>query len=129
MGQPGAAVLAKWMLEAELERFNGGAVFGLLIVKRAGTTDVGKWWAYMPMDDVLTLTGATLELDAEDMAPVCMSVESAIVLLRAAGYGDPLGELEHFGSAQQPNRAGKAPRGRSEPLSAVPSPDMRKGPR
>ena len=57
-----------WIKETETERQNAKADFGILVVKPNGigmTSDkVGKWWAIMPMQEMMNL-------------------------LRDAGYGDP----------------------------------------
>ena len=57
-----------WIKETETERQNAKADFGILVVKPNGigmTPDkVGKWWAIMPMQEMMNL-------------------------LRDAGYGDP----------------------------------------
>lgn len=91
-GQPPAQLLGSWMAQAEAERVNANAEYCLLIVKRAGTTDVARWWCYVTVHSMsLLLT----EVDLHPVAagdPVCMSVHTATRLLRAAGYGAPLDE-------------------------------------
>src|SRR5574344_1892182 len=65
-GQPPPALLAKWMSECQTERINARADHGPLIVRRKGTTDVGRWWAYVPLRDLVTLTsGRTVAADLE----------------------------------------------------------------
>ena len=64
----------------------------LLVVKRSGTADPGKWWCYMRLGEWLRLTGAHLPLP-DPSQPVCMSLASAAAVLRSAGYGTaPEGE-------------------------------------
>ena len=91
LGQPSAAVLAQWMNQTEVERTNARAAIGLLVVKRKGTTDPGRWFAYLPLT---ALTGlVSFEQPAHpgaDDIPVCMSVADAVTVLRGHGYGQPL---------------------------------------
>lgn len=88
-GQPGPKVLATWLDETELERVNARAAHSLLIVKRAGTTDVGKWWAYLPMWQMSALLNVP-DAPPEPDAVVCLTVSAALALLRSAGYGNEL---------------------------------------
>ena len=79
-GQPGEKQLATWLAQADVERVNARARFGVLVVKRKGTTDVGKWWAYMGANDV----GVAMGIDNPPDVPgwICMSVASMFALLR-----------------------------------------------
>ena len=92
-GQPPAHLLGSWMSQAEAERVNAGAALCPLVVKRAGTGDPAKWWAYLPLVHVAHLLGGPgFDLIHTTSDPVCMSVHTLTDLLRAAGYGDPLTE-------------------------------------
>ena len=91
-GQPPAQLLGSWMAQAEAERVNADADYCPLIVKRAGTTDVGRWWCYMTVRDMGLLLAEVDLHPAVSPDPVCMSVHTATRLLRAAGYGAPLDE-------------------------------------
>ena len=88
-GQPGDAQLAEWMRQTATERVNAGADYGVLVVKRKGTTDPGRWWAYVTAGAFASLLGADLELP-DPHAPLCTSVSSLLPVLRAAGYGSPV---------------------------------------
>lgn len=90
-GQPPAMQLAQWLAQCDVERDNAGAEYCPLIVKRAGTTDPAKWWAYLRLIDSLTLLGAPVtHVPAETaQAPICMSLASLSAVLRAQGYGTP----------------------------------------
>lgn len=88
-GQPTESLLTQWMAQTAAERVNAGADHGILIVKRKGTTDVGRWWAYVTAGAFASLLGAELELPDPD-APLCTSVSSLLPVLRAAGYGSPV---------------------------------------
>ena len=92
-GQPGAKLLHKWLMETDVEAEHAGADFALLVVKRSGTTDAGRYWCYMRLGEWLRLTGAHLPLP-DPSQPVCMSLASAAAVLRSAGYGTaPEGEV------------------------------------
>lgn len=91
LGQPSAAVLAQWMNQTEVERTNARAAIGLLVVKRKGTTDPGRWFAYLPLAALTVLV--TFEQPSHpmaDSAPVCMAVRDFLTVLRGHGYGEPL---------------------------------------
>ena len=89
LGTPTAGQLAAWLDQADMEKVNAGARHCPLIVKRPGTTDVGRWFAYLPFGDFALLTGAFVPEDL-DTAPVMMTVAHLAVVLRACGYGSPL---------------------------------------
>jgi hypothetical protein len=49
------ARLATWADQTEAARAAAGDVYGILIAKRAGTTDVGRWLAVLPMAQFMAL--------------------------------------------------------------------------
>jgi len=51
----GRLLPARWVAEAEEERDNDGALVGLVIAKRKGTTDPGKQWVIGTVDDLVAL--------------------------------------------------------------------------
>lgn len=88
-GYPTAGQLEVWMMQAALEKANAGAAYCPLIVKRPGTTDVGRWFAFLPLGDFAMLTGGTTPLEADDH-PIQLTVEALALTLRKSGYGAPL---------------------------------------
>jgi hypothetical protein len=44
-----------WLAETEQQRAASGCSVGLLIVRRWGTTDAGRWWAFMYARDLFGL--------------------------------------------------------------------------
>lgn len=90
-GIPTAGQLDKWLGQAAVEKVNAGAAYCPLIVKRPGTTDVGRWFAYLPSSDFALLTGAFLPRDVDDV-PVMLPVSAMALVFRASGYGQPLEE-------------------------------------
>lgn len=85
-GQPAAGDLDDWMRQAETERLIAGADHCPLIVKRSGTADVGRWFAYVPAWSFAALVGAP-DRPAHPEARLCTDVASLVVLMRHAGYG------------------------------------------
>lgn len=81
--------IAAWLVETERERVNAGADVGILVTARpgVGAPNAHRWFAHMPTGGFLTLNGAR----ALDDAPgtVRTTLDSALWLLRVAGYGDP----------------------------------------
>ncbi|MCP3799761.1 hypothetical protein NLX83_10875 [Allokutzneria sp. A3M-2-11 16] len=82
-----------WLDETEQQRLGGpGTVpadLGLLVVRRRGKADVGRWWVWLPAAQLVALVA-----DARTPAvsrPVRMELGDLVPLLRAAGYGEPLG--------------------------------------
>ena len=93
-GVPTAGQLTDWMAQTETERANARADVGILIVKRSGTRDVGRWWAYVTAwtlaDLISPASTSTAIIDGPLDAPVCLTVADLTGLLRAAGWGDAL---------------------------------------
>lgn len=93
-GQAPQAVLEAWMRQTETERENARADVGILIVKRNGTTDVGRWFAYVTAWTLAELVAGTTQGFASQAlhAPVCLAVADLVGLLRAAGWGEQIEE-------------------------------------
>ena len=47
--------LPEWVSEAHLEAGNDDALTGVVVAKRRGTTDPGRYWVHMTVDDLLAL--------------------------------------------------------------------------
>lgn len=88
-GQPGHKQLETWLEQTDIETLNAGAEHGVLIVKRAGTTNVGMWWAHMRLGAFLKLLGCPQSISNPN-DPVHTSVASMAAILRARGYGQEL---------------------------------------
>ena len=60
--------LPAWTAEAHTEAGNDDALVGVVIAKRRGTTDPGRFWVHMTVDDLLALlTGERHGHRAEDV--------------------------------------------------------------
>lgn len=91
-GYPTALQLQLWLAQAAVEKDNAGAAYCPLIVKRPGTADVGRWFAFLPLGEFALLTGALIPLAADDEV-VQLTVAGLALTLRAGGYGTPLHEV------------------------------------
>lgn len=90
------ATIAAWMQELASEVVNAKADVGVLVIQRRGVgpSNAGRWWAYMPAWQLVCLARdgyAPVGLGF----PVRMLLADVVTLLRAAGYGEPLGECTH----------------------------------
>ena len=87
-GLPPEQLLTTWLDQTELERANAGAAIGLLVVKRHGTTNPGRWhtwWRLEHLADVLAEDG---HADIVWSSPVMLDLANTVELLRQSGYGD-----------------------------------------
>lgn len=77
--------LADWF--AELDAMDGAMTdVRLLVHKRTGKADPGRWWCWTRVDTLLVLAAGGPW--ASCTAPVRMELGHVVPLLRAAGYGD-----------------------------------------
>lgn len=116
-------MVRKWLAETEDQRLAAGADVGLLVVKRIGATDPGRWWTHLRLDALaqvlVRITGplpadgpvarlaplgpATVRL-GPCATPVRLELSVVVDLLRHAGYGSP---PEQFLPADEPTPAGE----------------------
>ncbi len=47
--------LPAWTAEAEIEADNDDALCGIVVAKRRGTTDVGRYWVHMTVNQLVAL--------------------------------------------------------------------------
>lgn len=84
-----------WLAETEQQRLGApGAApadLGLLVVRRRGKANVGRWWAWLPVEQLVDLVAGTRT--PAGSRPVRMELGDLVPLLRAAGYGEPLAEV------------------------------------
>jgi hypothetical protein len=80
-----------WLAETEQQRAQSGASVGLLVVRRWGTTDVGRWWCFLHLRDLFgmsdgysgQLLGGGLAVAA---APVRMELSDVVDMMQAWGW-------------------------------------------
>ncbi|TDE20849.1 hypothetical protein E1295_46985 [Nonomuraea mesophila] len=90
----GDGQIGAWLAETERERINSGANVGVLVTQRRGVGlgNAHRWWAWLPLGHVVEL-GRGPEYVMPPCVfdiPVRMLLEDACLLLRSAGYGEPL---------------------------------------
>jgi hypothetical protein len=104
MGSPGIVWSVKdcaveqrsvWM--AELEAMgDGDTEVYLLVHKRRGHADPGKWWCWLTLGQLVDLAApfrahlGVLPVTGPLAPPVRMELQHVVPLLRASGYGSPL---------------------------------------
>jgi hypothetical protein len=79
--------LDTWL--TELDAMHGPGTIRLLIHKRTGKTNPGRWWCWMRLTTLVWLGSGNTMLVRPGQEPVRMELGHAIPLLRANGYGDP----------------------------------------
>lgn len=89
---PSDRQISDWLAELEAQRVNARADWGALVTRRRGTSNPGRWWAWMPLLSVILLGGGPTapqpgmrRLLGEQ--PVRMHLGTTVALLRNAGYG------------------------------------------
>lgn len=83
------AQLAAAMAETEEQRAHAGAHFGVLVQRRRGTTDVGRWHVWVPAEVLAELVGA---VTARALYPVRLDLAALVDLLRRDGFGTEIAE-------------------------------------
>lgn len=93
-GYPTRGQLDTWMNQTRDEALNADADLGILVVKRPGTQDVGRWFAHVETIDWLTLLGVPFEAwpGGIGRSLVMTPLADLAIILRHAGYGDPIEE-------------------------------------
>lgn len=90
--------LDKWLEETERERINADAHVGILVVQRRGigVKNAHRWLAVVRLGQIAMLVnGHSLASNYTDPLPIRMTLEDLCILLRDAGYGEPLTEDVH----------------------------------
>jgi hypothetical protein len=85
-----SAKLAQAMHQAADQAVVAGADYGIVVHRRAGKSNPGLWWAYLPLRDLsalLTGQGRPLVADPLRDAPVRLAMGDVVELLHRAGYG------------------------------------------
>lgn len=78
--------------ETQDQAVAAGADFGLLVQRRPGKSDPGRWWCWLELSDVICLlydADAGLKF-AEYDCPSRWAVADVVDMLLGAGHGDPL---------------------------------------
>jgi hypothetical protein len=84
------AVLSRRMAETADQAAAAKADLGLLVQRRRGHADPGRWWCWMQALDLRELWGPPLDVVTPQWnRPVRMELGDVVAHLRAAGYGEP----------------------------------------
>ena len=86
-----AEQITKWLVELDgMQGDAGTSGFALLVVKRRGSADPGRWWCWLDLVDVLLLAMPPgTSVPNTPLHPIRSEVGRIVPLLHAAGYGDP----------------------------------------
>lgn len=84
-------LIDSWLGETYVEKFNAHADVAFLVVQRRGVGEANahRWWAVWQLGELLAVIGAKRD-DRYALSQVRMTFETALTLLRANGWGDPL---------------------------------------
>ncbi|MCI2424113.1 hypothetical protein MOQ72_42635 [Saccharopolyspora sp. K220] len=80
--------LDAWLRELDEQTAAARANIGLLVHRRRGTADPGRWWTWLRVADLGTLLDAKGRHHRDRRHPIRMELAHAAELLRAAGYGE-----------------------------------------
>lgn len=90
---PSDMQLADWLAETIQQRSHARADHAVLVTRRHGTADPGRWWAWLHIGQVARLADQAMGRARQTPHgligdhPVCMHLAAAVALLHAAGYG------------------------------------------
>lgn len=77
----------RWLAETEQQRAASGASVGLLIVRRWGTTDVGRWWCFLTTWDLFGMAdGFSGQPSLHHRAPVRLELSDVVDMMQAWGW-------------------------------------------
>lgn len=76
-GSPSDAQIDEWLSQTQDQAAHAGERLGVLVVRRHGKTDPGRWWAW------LTVSGLAEIMDSPNQGfrPVCMRLEDLAAVL------------------------------------------------
>lgn len=90
------AVLVRNLAETEQQRATVDADFGILVQRRVGAKDPGRWWVWLKIADLYRIIRRAPKGELKEPGaflgepPVRMELAALVLLLRAADYGNPL---------------------------------------
>lgn len=88
------AVLAATLADTAAQTVAAGGEFGVLVQRRRGSADTGRWWAWMPGEAYVRVACPRVHrlqhlfVDLQSLAhPVRLTLADVVALLVRAGYG------------------------------------------
>jgi hypothetical protein len=86
----------QWLAELESQRRQSGASVGLLVVRRWGTLDVGRWWCFLVARDLFGMADGHSATALRQLAPVRLELSDVVSMMQTWGWApaqsDPLEE-------------------------------------
>lgn len=81
--------ISTWLYETEKQRVDARADHGMLIQRRPGKADVGKWWCWLPLAKLLDLAAEEHLFGDKELGehPVRLELGDVARLLRIRAYG------------------------------------------
>lgn len=77
-----------WLDDTDRQREQADADYGLLVTRRRGVADVGRWWCWLPLDTLLRIGFGGLPSGwALDNKPVRLELHAVARMLDLSGYG------------------------------------------
>ena len=90
--------ISRWLDELETQRGHARADIGVLVQQRAGVGEANahRWWAWLQWHQVAEqfVDRGCWVPEALSAIPVRVLLGDALSLLRAAGYGEPIADLD-----------------------------------
>lgn len=91
---PAELAVPAWLAETELQRQAAGATIGVLVVRRWGASDVGRWWSFLYARDLFgmadgfshQLLPAIAAVPAVSLAPVRLELSDLVDMMQAWGW-------------------------------------------
>lgn len=81
------AQIVKWLGELETARVNAGALFGILVTKRAGIGhgNAHRWWAHTTLDGLFQVVDVPMIYPTDDLH-VRLTLADMLTLLKREGW-------------------------------------------
>jgi hypothetical protein len=100
--------IPEWLMQTEAQRLASGSDLGFLVVRRWGTTDVGRWWVFQRLaqlhrlleDMPLTTESYITRFTPGALVPVRMDMASLIGILDQTGWTAGSGVVDEGPVAQ-----------------------------
>lgn len=86
--------ITQWLAETDVQRAAAGADFGILVQRRRGHADPGQWWAWITVKQLVMLHEDAVSYSEFHDTPMRLQLRHVVSLLRRAGYGNPLPQME-----------------------------------
>jgi hypothetical protein len=86
----------QWLAELEQQRKASGASVGLLVVRRWGTTDVGRWWCFLLARDLFGMADGHSAAALRQLVPVRLELSDVVAMMQTWGWAPAPEPLERI---------------------------------